>query len=91
MQPTLQVVLKELYSRVADKWEDIGVFLGIEDGKLNKIKADNSRSTSCLREMLREWCKMVDPCPTWTILTDALEALGEEKLALSIKQKYCNT
>ena len=32
VQPELRDLLKELYSKAADKWEDIGILLGIKDG-----------------------------------------------------------
>ena len=70
--------------------EDIGILLDIEDGQLAKVKADNlMNSGNCLREMLRIWLKKVDPQPSWTDLIDSLNALGEEKLAQTLKDRYC--
>ena len=69
-------------------WEDIGIQLNVDDGVLAQVKADNSDSRSCLREMLRYWLRRVDPQPSWKELTDALRSLGEEKLADTIGQKY---
>ena len=88
--PTLPVLLKELLSKVASNWENIGVLLGIDDGPLSKIKADNhGESGNCLREMLRVWLKKVDPPPLWNLIVDALKSLGEEKLAQELNEKYC--
>ena len=88
--PTLPDLLKELLSKVASKWENIGILLGIDDGPLSKIKADNhGESGDCLREMLRVWLKKVDPPPSWNLLVDALKSLGEEKLAQELRKKYC--
>ena len=88
--PTIKSLVKELYNTVANKWEDIGILLDIEDGHLAKVKADNPmNSGSCLREMLRIWLKKVDPQPSWTDLINALNALGEEKLAQQLKEQYC--
>lgn len=88
--PTIQPLLKELYNTVANKWEDIGILLGIEDGQLAKVKADYPmNSGSCLREMLRIWLKKVEPQPLWTDLIDSLNALGEEKLAQQLRKRYC--
>ena len=48
VQPELKDLVKELYSKAADKWEDIGILLGIKDGQLKKIRSDNSSdSSSC--------------------------------------------
>ena len=88
--PTIKPLIKELYNTVANKWEDIGILLDIEDGQLAKVKADNlMNSGNCLREMLRIWLKKVDPQPSWTNLIDSLNALGEEKLAQTLKDRYC--
>ena len=88
--PTIKLLIKELYNTVANKWEDIGILLDIEDGQLAKVKTDNPmNSGNCLREMLRIWLKKVDPQPAWTDLIDSLSALGEEKLAQMLKDRYC--
>ena len=88
--PTLKVVLKELYNKVASKWENIGILLDIDDGPLSKIKADNrGDSGDCLREMFRIWLKKVDPPPSWNDIVEALECLGEEKLSQELKGRYC--
>lgn len=91
-RPTLPLVLRELLSKVASKWENIGVLLHniIDDGALSKIQADyRGDSGDCLREMLRVWLKKVDPPPSWNLIVDALECLGEEKLAQELKERYC--
>ena len=90
--PTLKLLLKALYRTVADKWEDIGIQLDIDDGQLAKVKADNPRNSgNCLREMLRIWLKSGDPQPaSWKDLVDALTNLGEEKLAQQLKITYCS-
>ena len=35
VKPELKDLLKQLYTKVADKWEDIGILLVIKDGQLN--------------------------------------------------------
>ena len=74
---------------MASKWEDIGIQLDIDDGRLSSIKADNNGdSTSCLREMLRIWLKRVKPKPSWEEMIEALECLGEQLLAEKLREKY---
>ena len=87
--PTLCNLLKELFSKVASNWENVGVMLDIDEGPLKKIKADHKESGDCLREMLRVWLKKVDPPPSWNLLVDALKSLGEEKLAQELNERYC--
>ena len=87
--PTLKLLQKELY-KIADKWEDIGIQLDIDDDLLVKVKSDNhGDSKNCLREMLRIWVKKVDPQPSWTDLAEALKVLEEDEVTQRLKDKYC--
>ena len=88
MKPTLQNLLKELCS-TASEWENIGILLGINSSTLDTIKAtENSRSQSCLREMLKIWIKRVDPPPSWSAIAEAVEFVGDEDLASQLRTKY---
>jgi hypothetical protein len=87
----MKALLTELYNTVADKWEDIGIMLEIEEGQLNKVKSDNAGSGDCLREMLKIWLKRVDPKPSWSSMAEALEVLREQSLAEHIRKSYCST
>ena len=87
--PELKDLVKELYAKVADKWEEIGILLEIEEGQLNKVKVDNAgNSGGCLREMFKIWRKKVDPKPSWSSMAEALEVLREESLAKHIRENY---
>ena len=86
IKPELRDVLKELYTKVADRWEDLGIFLGIESGKLDAINSENRQVQSCLREMLKVWLKSVDPPPSWQILIKALRDLDELQLSEDLKK-----
>ena len=91
-KPTLQLLLKELYTKCANMWEDIGILLGIDDGVLLQLKKDNpSDCKACLREMLRVLLKRVNPPPTWSAIAEALDDLGVEDLAHLLRSKYCDT
>ena len=88
--PSLSDLQGELYHSASDKWEDIGIQLGIDDRKLTQIKSSYSNDTkSCLREMLRLWIARVDPPPSWSAMIDALMTLGDEELASKLKCRYC--
>ena len=67
---TLKILVSE-----ASKWELIGVLLGIDDGTLKTIEADNSDSNKGLLEMVRIWLNTTDPPPTWKDHADALYAI----------------
>ena len=72
----------------ASKWELIGVLLGIADGALQTIEADNSDSNKRVLEMVRIWLNMTDPPPTWKDLADTVEKLGNPKLSKEIFKKH---
>ena len=84
----LKDLVKELYSTVSDKWEDIGILLGIEPGRLNAIKTAENLPQSCLREMLKIWLNRVSPPPSWAAIAEAVELLGEQSLADQLRTNY---
>ena len=56
------------------KWYNIGVELEIDPGTLDTIKTDNENSDDRFRTMLTTWLKMVQPKPTLTALSEALQS-----------------
>ena len=84
-------LLRELRAKAAD-WEDIGVELEVDDGELKQIKQDNATdSKSCLRELFRKWLTQTSPEPSWTAIAEAVENLGNEDLARTLRSKYVTT
>ena len=62
------------------------------EGTINNIKAKyRVEPYDCLHEMLSCWLKKVHPKPSWEGVITALENpfVGEERLAQTLKQKYC--
>ena len=89
MKPELKDLIKELYTRASDKWEDIGILLGIDPGRLDAIKsAENNTPQSCLREMLKIWVTRVSPPPSWAAIAEAIEQIGDQQLAVELRTKY---
>ena len=87
--PSFPALLKELCRKVSAEWEEIGIFLHIEDGILQAIECDNpNNSRKCFNKMLRHWLKQVNPPPTWSAIIDAIDTLGHESLALDLTEKY---
>ena len=83
------MLLREL-RRVADKWEDIGIELRIEEGQLMKIKSDNAgKCEACLREMLKVWLRGVAPPPSWSAMADALDKVEQQNIATHLRTTYC--
>lgn len=89
-KPKLKDLHKELYSKVADVWEDIGIQLEIGEGQLRQIKSDNpGNSNACLREVLRTWLSRVDSPPSWAAIADAIETLNFGDIASHLRTQYC--
>ena len=75
--------------KVDSKWQNIGIFLEVDPHRLESIKtAEHHDTQNCLREMLQIWLKKINPSPSWSAITDALERLGEEQLAHGLRSKY---
>ena len=89
--PELKLLLRELYTTVADKWEDIGIMLDIDEAELATLKKLHPTTPqSSLREMLKIWLKQICPPPSWSAIVEALESLGDKELAHRIGSKYVN-
>jgi len=91
MDLDLSTVREEIHdARI--KWYDIGIELKVDVPTLKTIQSMYSNSQDCLREVITEWLKAVDPKPTWRSLVDALRkpVVEESKLAQAIEGKYCS-
>ena len=83
-------LLTELYTAVPQKWEEIGILLGIEPGKLDAVKmAEHHNPNKCLCEMLKLWMRTTSSPHSWLSVVEALDSVGENALASSLKSKYC--
>ena len=72
------------------EWKDLGLKLGILYPTLQKIEKNrHGMVEECKREMLAAWLQIVDKVsePSWTTLVDALESIGEIRLADEIKKQ----
>ena len=85
----LRVVMKEL-NDVRAKWYNIGVQLGVGVGTLKATEKQYSDPSDCLRETLTAWLKSSTP-NKWTNVVDALNIVGEAKLATDLECKYCSS
>ena len=91
-RPSLKDLQTELLNTASDKWEYIGISLGIDDRALIKIKSNPGNASdngACLIAMLRNWLDRANPPPCWSAIADALQELGDEILADSLRSKYC--
>ena len=69
-------------------WKVLGLKLSVDYTELNKIKADNDDTDSCLTDTLAAWLKQSSGkvVPTYKHLLDSLESMGERELADRIKR-----
>ena len=86
-----ELSLNNSYRRLlplAHDWFNIGILLNLEDHFLKNIKYShyNHSLQDCLREMLSEWHKRVDPPPSWEELAGAVE-LTDQGIARKIRKK----
>ena len=82
--------MNALYHTVADKWEPIGIYLHLPMATLRTIAAEHQHDPhKCLIGVLEVWLKRVDPPPIWFAIIEAMEFLGEERLAERLRKKYC--
>ena len=82
-------VLKTI-ADVSEKWQMLGLALGLKQPTLNRIKTDNGNSDSRKYEMVREWLKRTDGCrPSWAKLVKALreEIVGHRDIADKIEKE----
>lgn len=75
--------------KAANKWEEIGILLGMDPRALDTLK-DTHRGVcqKCLMEMLKGWLRSIQPPPTWSAIVKALNILGDEELAEYLEKKY---
>ena len=66
--------LMERLHPVRAKWYNLGLQLEISVGDLEAIQQEHRRAEDCLREMLVKWLKRVNPLPTETLLSAALQS-----------------
>ena len=86
--PTLKELSNALDSVV--DWHSLGVKLGLEDHELSTIDNDfhGKGNERCKHEMLSQWLRNAKLL-TWKAVADALQQMGEYKVALKILNDHC--
>ena len=82
-------MLTQVASKAKDKWERVGLALGIKQDQLNTISEKRKDVILCYSEVFAVWEKTVDPTDfTWATIVKALESpiVEENKLARDIVQ-----
>lgn len=77
------------HTSVPNSWKILGVMLKLPLGPLNSIAAKYQQDPQkCMMAMFELWLKRLDPPPTWDAVIEAVQFLGEEKLALELREKH---
>ena len=76
--------------RAADKWEDVGLALGLHLSDLDVIRSDYRESYERLKRVVSQWLKGNGKECSWEVLCDALrdELVQRPNLAKNIETTY---
>ena len=67
-------------------WMELGVYLDVPTGDLQRISNDYTDLEECMIEMLTVWCDR--EIPSWKRLIRALIQIDKSSLAVRIANKY---
>ena len=87
--PKMRDLLTQVASKARDKWEVVGLALGIKQDQLNAFSEKRKNVILCYSEVFTAWEKTVGPADfTWATIVEALESpiVEENKLARDIVQ-----
>ena len=68
------------------EWEELGYELGVPDITIKSIENDEKGINNQRRAVLRAWYNLQIYNPCWQTVTDALNQLGQKRLAVKIEQ-----
>ena len=75
---------------VSERWQELGLALGVFQPTLDNIRADYRYVNDCKREMLKHWLNQEVNC-NWKSLAEALRSptVNHKPIADAIEKKYC--
>ena len=90
-EPKLADLMNEVAAVIPDRWRDVGLQLGLEQGILNGIALNNpGNSNHCYSDVFTRWRNQnsTDYPYTWSTILQALEskAVEQNELASTIMQ-----
>ena len=79
-------LLDALHPAVTPKWRQLAEVVGVDEDLIDEIFTNNNGiDEECLKDILDVWLKKSSP--TWKGVADALQRIGEDKLAESLYHK----
>ena len=84
---TLLDLLNRVASKAMDKWDMVGLQLGIEQHQLNTISTEHQDPIRRYAKVFTLWENKADPPYTWRTIVSVLRAsiVGREDLAIEIE------
>ena len=87
----ISIIIAATVSAVHAQWSSLGLQLGVPEGELDVVKADNPGSVEqCMKAMLQWWLQKY-PQKGWSDIVKALEAIDRNDIAQEVAGKYCNS
>ena len=86
-EPTSQDLLNRVASKATNKWDMVGLQLGIEEHQLDAISTEHREPIRCYSKVFTLWKNKTDPPYTWRTIVGVLRAsiVGREDLAIEIE------
>ena len=86
--PTLFDLMSKVAAKIANKWEKIGILLGIPYSDIETISRSKDDVVICLAEVFDTWRRSGYPPYTWATIINVLgaELMGEVQLAKEVEQ-----
>ena len=76
-------------TNACNRWKFFGVMLKFKLSYLETVATEcNQRPEDCLMKVLERWLNRVNPPPSWSMLIEALQTVGEEAIAFELKKKH---
>ena len=87
-RPHFYTLYRTLHTSAAHRWRVIGLFLKLDQGKLDVIELETHKASICLEKVLSLWFTGIDPPPTKSAIINVLKELElneeAEKLQLEL-------
>ena len=85
--PDMLDLLNKVACKARDKWEMMGVALGLELNQLSSF-SKHADPIKCYMEVFSTWKKKTDPPFTWATVINSLKLpiVGETELAMEIEE-----
>ena len=87
-EPTSQDLLNRVASKATNKWDMVGLQLGIKEHQLDMISAEHHQDPiRCYSKVFTLWKNKTDPPYIWRTIVGVLRAsiVGREDLAIEIE------